>query len=463
VRDQQGRLINYAGVFSDLTHQKHSETELEHLATHDPLTDLPNRRLLDSRLGFAIERARRHDDGLALLLIDLDSFKDINDSYGLDAGDRLLQEMARRVVKVVGPDNTVARHSGDELLVLLEEINQPQQAASVAEAIHEALREPYALDENLCFLTACIGICLYPENGDTPERLIRNADAAVHRAKEQGRNRSEFYTESLSRMAMQRLSLKSGLRQALEEGALELHYQPQLFLENGALAGVEALVRWRHPEQGLIPPNHFIPLAEETGLIESIGEWVLEEACRQMTDWQSRGIEIPRMAVNLSAHQLGRTDLIDAVTRTLERHHLPVSRLELELTETAIMRNPEKAGKTLEALAALGIALSVDDFGTGYSSLSYLQRLRLHRVKIDRVFVSELPDNANNAAICRAIIAMAHSLGMSTVAEGVETVAQRDFLLEAKCLIGQGWVFARALPATDLEQWYASHRTGGTV
>lgn len=460
VRDQQGRLINYAGVITDLTHQKLSEAEVEYLATHDPLTELPNRRLFDTRLSFAIEQAQRHQSGLAVLLVDLDGFKDINDSYGLTAGDSLLQEMAQRVEHAVGQAGTVARHSGDELLVLLEEMNDPQQVAVVAEGIHEALRSPYEVNESRCFLTACIGICLFPENGDAPELLIRNADTAVHRAKEQGRDRTEFYSESLSHSALQRLSMNSGLRHALEQQELELHYQPQLTLSRRQLVGVEALVRWRHPEQGLIPPDKFIPLAEQSGLIQAIGEWVLEEACRQMAAWRQAGIAIPRVAVNVSAHQLGRTDLIESITRTLNRHGLAVNQLEIELTETAIMRNPERAAKTLEAMADHGIALAVDDFGTGYSSLSYLQRLRLHRVKIDRSFTHDLPDNPNNAAICHAIIAMANSLGMETIAEGVETAAQCDFLSGANCLIGQGWLFARAMPAQDLADWLADHAAG---
>jgi diguanylate cyclase (GGDEF)-like protein/PAS domain S-box-containing protein len=453
VHDTQGRVINYAGVFSDLTHLKRSEAELEHLATHDPLTGLPNRRLLNTRLLFAIKQAQRHDYGLALLLVDLDRFKDINDSFGLNTGDRVLQEMARRVVDCVGDENTVARHSGDELQVLIEEIREPRQAAKIAVQILDALRAPYETDDNHFFLTASIGISLYPDNGDTPELLIRNADTAVHRAKEQGSNQSEFYSESLSRSALERLSMETGLRMALTHHELELHYQPQLLLASDQLAGVEALVRWRHPERGLIPPDIFIPLAEQSGLIQEIGEWVLDDACRQMAVWRDAGLQIPRVAVNLSAHQLGRSDLIQAVTETLAKYALAPSMLELELTETAIMRNPEKAHQTLEALADLGIALAVDDFGTGYSSLAYLQRLRLHRLKIDKTFVHDLPHNQNNTAICRAIIAMADSLGMVTVAEGVEEASQHDFLQASSCLIGQGWLFAKAMPAAELENW----------
>lgn len=453
VHDAQGKLINYAGVFTDLTHLKHSEAELEHLATHDPLTGLPNRRLLDTRLKYAIQQAQRHRYGLVVLLVDLDRFKDINDSFGLNAGDQVLQEMARRLVDCMGDGDTVSRHGGDELQVLIEEVSDPRQAAHIAEKILAALRKPYEMDGSQFYLTASIGISLHPDNGDTPELLIRNADAAVHRAKEQGGNRSEFYSESLSRSALERLSMETGLRQALVRNELELHYQPQLVLATRQVAGVEALVRWRHPEKGLILPDSFIPLAEQSGLIEEIGEWVLEEACRQMAAWRDAGLGIPRVAVNLSAHQLGRSDLIQAVTATLDKYALPPSMLELELTETAIMRNPEKAFETLQVMADLGISLAVDDFGTGYSSLAYLQRLRLHRLKIDRTFVHDLPENQNNVAICRAIIAMADSLGMETVAEGVEGPSQQQFLETAACLIGQGWLFSKALPAGELETW----------
>jgi diguanylate cyclase (GGDEF)-like protein/PAS domain S-box-containing protein len=453
VRDGIGAVINYVGVLSDLSRLKRSEDELEYMANHDTLTDLPNRRLLDARLEHAIDQARRHGYRIGVMLLDLDRFKDINDSLGLTAGDTLLQETAQRVSNSVRKEDTVARLGGDELLVVLEDILDPHMAARLAEKILSVLGAPFVLNGQDIFLTASIGISLYPDNGDTPELLIRNADAALYRAKEQGRNRIEFYSESISHSALERLALQAGLRHALANNELELHYQPQLHLASRQLAGIEALVRWRHPQQGLIPPDSFIPLAEQTGLIEAIGEWVLEEACRQMAAWRDAGLTIPRVAVNLSAHQLGRPSLIPAISGTLEKHKLPAQMLELELTETAIMRNPEKAAEILDALADLGIALAVDDFGTGYSSLAYLQRLRLHRLKIDRAFVQDLPQNQNNAAICRAIIAMATSLGLETVAEGVEDEAQREFLTRESCTIGQGWLFARGMPAAELENW----------
>ncbi|MCW8959501.1 MAG: EAL domain-containing protein, partial [Gammaproteobacteria bacterium] len=432
-----------------------SEAELEHLATHDALTDLPNGRLLQARLEHAINRAERHGHKLAVLMLDIDRFKDINDSLGFNVGDALLKEMAQQVVNCLWKSDTVARLGGDELVIMIEELTDPGHALQVAKKIRDALRAPYTVEGQHYFLTVSIGISLYPDNGNKPELLVREADAAVYRAKEEGRNRTAFYTESLSRMALERLSIEAGLRYALEHNELELHYQPQLLLQNRKLAGVEGLVRWRHPEKGLIPPDDFIPLAEKTGLIEAIGEWVLEEACRQMAAWRDSSIAVPRISVNLSAHQLGRQDLVQAVEKTLELHGLEPEMLELELTETAIMEDPQKATETLKAMAELGVAMAVDDFGTGYSSLAYLQRLHLHRLKIDRTFVQDLPGNANNVALCRAIIAMASSLGMETIAEGIEKEEQHAFLSAESCTIGQGWLYARALPAAELEQWLA--------
>lgn len=457
VNGDDGRVENYVGVFSDLTQLKRSEAELEHLATHDALTDLPNGRLLQARLEHAISRAARHGHKLAVLMLDIDRFKDINDSLGLYVGDALLKEMAQRVVNCLWKGDTVARLGGDELVVLIEELSAPEHALRVAEKIRDALRVPYTVENQHYYLTVSIGISLYPDNGDRSELLIREADAAVYRAKDEGRNRTAFYTESLSRLALERLSIEAGLRYALEHNELELHYQPQVVLHNRKLAGVEGLVRWRHPEKGLIPPDDFIPLAEKTGLIEAIGEWVLEEACRQMAAWRDGGIAVPRVSVNLSAHQLGRQDLVQAVEKTLERHGLEPEMLELELTETAIMEDPRKATTTLKAMTELGVAMAVDDFGTGYSSLAYLQRLHLQRLKIDRTFVQDLPGNTNNIALCRAIIAMASSLGMETIAEGIEKEEQHLFLNAESCNIGQGWLYARALPAAELEQWLAQH------
>ena len=458
VYDHNGGIANYVGVFSDLTQLKRSEAELEYLTNHDALTDLPNGRLFQAHIEHAINRASRHQHGLAVLMLDIDRFKDINDSLGMYVGDSLLKEMARRVVASLWEGDTVARIGGDELVVLIEELKSPEHALLVAEKIRNAMHAPFSINGENFFLTVSIGISLFPDNGDTPELLIREADAAVYRAKEEGRNRVAFYNESLSRMALARLSMEAGLRYALEQNELELHYQPQLLLSDRSIAGVEALVRWRHPQKGLIPPNDFIPLAEKTGLIEAIGEWVLEEACRQMATWHDRGIAIPRISVNLSAHQLGRQDLVQAVEQTLQRYGLSPDMLELELTETAIMEDPHKATETLHAMAERGIAMAVDDFGTGYSSLAYLQRLQLHRLKIDRAFVRDTPQNPNNVALCRAIIAMAKSLGMETIAEGIEEEEQHQFLAAEACTIGQGWLYAKAMPAPELEPWLVAHQ-----
>jgi len=453
VRDENHNVTSYIGILSDLTRLKRSEEELEHLATHDPLTGLPNGRLLESRIEHAITQARRHQHGIAVMMLDIDRFKDINDSLGLNAGDQLIKEMAGRVVSSVWDSDTVARIGGDELVVIVEEINDPEIAARIADKLRQALSAPYTIDSQNFYLTTSIGISYYPDNGDSAELLIRNADAAVYRAKDEGRNRVSFYSEDLSRSAMERLSLETELREALEHQQLELHYQPQIYLETKKLAGVEALVRWRHPEKGLIPPNKFIPVAETTGLIESIGEWVFAEACRQKCLWRKAGVDVPRIAVNLSAKQLGRGELIDAIRKTLALNDIAEGEIELELTETAIMHDPGKAAETLEAIACLGIEMAVDDFGTGYSSLAYLQRLNMNRLKIDQGFVRDIPDNKNNAAICRTIIAMANSLGMETIAEGIEELQQKDYLESEMCTIGQGWFYAKAMPAAELEKW----------
>lgn len=460
VCDSNGEVTNYVGVFSDLTQLKRSEEEVQHLSNHDALTGLPNGRQLHARLEHAISRARHSGQGLAVLLLDIDRFKDINDSLGLHAGDALLKETAQRVVDCLWESDTVARMGGDELVVLIEELRDPGHAMLVAEKLRNALSASFIFEEQELFLTASIGISLYPDNGDNAELLLREADAALYRAKEEGRNRVAFYTESLSQMASKRLTLEAGLRHALERGEFELHYQPQLLLHTRQLAGVEALIRWRHPEDGLIPPNEFIPLAEKSGLIEPIGEWVLAEGCRQIAAWRDAGINIPRVAINLSAGQLGRRDLVTAVERTLRQHSLSPEMLELELTETAIMHDPARATETLDAMTELGIAMAIDDFGTGYSSLAYLQKFRLQRLKIDMAFVRDTPQNSGNAALCRAIIAMAQSLGMETIAEGIEEEAQQQFLASEGCTIGQGWLYARAMPAAELEQWLSQHQSG---
>lgn len=457
VRDENQRITNYIAILSDLTLLKRSEEEVEHLSTHDPLTGLPNGRLLESRLEHAIAQAKRHNQGIAVMMLDIDRFKDINDSLGLNVGDQLLKEMAERVTSTVWDSDTVARIGGDELIILLEDIHDPQLATKVADKLRHCLNAPYTIEGKNYYLTTSIGISYYPANGDTAELLIRNADAAVYRAKEEGRNRVSFYSEDLSHSAMERVSLEAELREALEHNHFELHYQPQIYLDSNRIAGVEALVRWRHPEKGLIPPNKFIPVAEATGLIEAIGEWVFNEACRQKCEWRNAGIDIPRVAINLSAKQLGRRELIDAIRNTLEKNDITVGEIELELTETAIMHDPDKAAETLEAITELGIEMAVDDFGTGYSSLAYLQRLRMSRLKIDQAFVRDTPENKNNAAICRAIIAMAHSLGMETIAEGIEEKQQRDYLETEHCTIGQGWFYARAMPAAELETWLSTH------
>lgn len=457
VRDESGKLANYIGFFSDLTRIKRSEEQLLFQANHDALTNLPNRQMFHARLEQAIAQANRHDYMLAVLMLDMDNFKDINDSFGLKAGDTLLQDIARRIIECVRAEDIVARPGGDEMLIALNEIRQPHQVMEVTEKILTALSRPCTINGQEVYISACVGISLYPENGSNPELLIRNADTALYRAKEKGSQEVEFYSEALSHSALERVTLLSGLRRALKQNELELHYQPQLYSETKQLAGIEALVRWRNPEQGIILPDQFIPLAEQSGLIHDLGNWVLEEACRQMSVWNKAGLKIPRVAINISAAQLINDGLVTRLEQLIEKYELDPEMLELELTETAIMVNPEEAAKILAATAKLGIPLAVDDFGTGYSSLSYLQCLHPQRLKIDRAFVQGLPHDQNNAQMCQVIIAMADHLGMETVAEGVEDTQQWEFLRNQSCSVCQGWLFAKAMPAKELENWLNNH------
>ncbi|MES9898083.1 MAG: PAS domain S-box protein [Sedimenticola sp.] len=450
VNNDAGELTQYVAIFTDLSQLKHSEYELQRYMHYDPLTKLPNRRLLEERLSHALERARRRKRGLAVMLLDLDRFKEINESFGMTTGDALIQEVAQRVSARLRKEDTLARLGGDELLVVLEDAGESHHVLEVAHKTLAVLEPSFRIEDNEIFLTASMGISLYPDNADTVASLIGMADTAMYRAKGQGRNFAMFYSDELSQSTFKRLSLEADLRHALERGELELYYQPQQFLADGSLAGLEALMRWNHPTRGMISPGEFIPVAEAGDLIEPMGAWALQEACRQMAAWRSAGIAIPRVAVNLSPRQIGEP-LVQNVTRLLQEHALPASALELEITESAIMDDPEAAGRTLAALNSLNVELAIDDFGTGYSSLAYLQRFKVQRLKIDRAFVSGLPGDENQAALCRAIISMAEALRLETVAEGIETPEQRKFLEQAGCNIGQGFLLSRPVPVAKLE------------
>ncbi len=441
VKNADGVITHYVGVFADLSQIKASEERLDFLAHHDPLTGLPNRLLLSARLQHSIDVARRDGGTLALLVMDLDRFKDVNDSYGHSAGDVLLQQVAERLVHRLRGADTVTRLGGDEFAVLLEDLAQPRDATRVALDIINLLSEPWHLAHGAeVRLGASLGISLFPEHGQTAEELLQQADAALYQAKNEGRGRFQYFSADLTQAARQRIELEARLRRAIGEGQLCVYYQPQVDIASGRIVGAEALVRWQDPEHGLILPGRFIPLAEETGLIIAIGEWVLQETCRQGKVWLDAGLPPLSLSVNLSAHQLHHGDIVAAVMQTLRDTGFPAERLELELTESALMRREAEAVTLLERLRGLGLRLAMDDFGTGYSSLAYLKRFPLDVLKIDKSFVDDLPQQRDAMEIAATIIAMGHTLGLDVLAEGVETSEQLTFLQLKGCDQYQGYL-----------------------
>ncbi|MBM4181904.1 MAG: EAL domain-containing protein [Betaproteobacteria bacterium] len=462
VRDPLGRVTNYVGVFSDISQIKHSEAQLEYLAHHDSLTDLPNRALFQSRLGHAIHVARRHGQHLGLLFLDLDGFKHINDSLGHPAGDELLQAIARRMTEHLRAVDTLARLGGDEFVILLENLRDSREAAIVAQNVLDLFHQPFRLAAGQdVFIGASIGISLFPDDADDATRLVRNADAALYQAKAQGRNTYRYYTESLTHVANERLRLESSLRRALERNELVLHYQPQVSLRDGILIGAEALVRWQPPDGELIPPARFIPIAEEAGLIRPLGEWVLRTACAQFETWSRAGLRVPSLAVNLSSRQFEQRDLASCVTGILADTGFPAERLELEITESAIMAQGDQAIDILAQLKRLGVTLSIDDFGTGYSSLAYLRRFAVDKLKIDQSFIRDIPHNLDDQEIAATIIAMARNLKLHVLAEGVETEEQLAFLQLHGCDACQGYLFSPPVPAQEFERFLRAPTMAG--
>lgn len=455
IRNDAGVPTHYIASYTDITDRKAAEQRIEYLAHHDSLTGLFNRYNLESRLQQALLGARRENEMLAVLFIDLDRFKVINDTLGHHVGDLLLSEVARRLHLTVRECDIVGRLGGDEFVVVVTGLTASIDVASVAGKLRHALGQPYHIEDRVLHTTPSIGISVFPGNGEDTETLMKHADTAMYHAKEQGRNNVQFFTAALNAAASERLELEVELRNALEQKQFLLHYQPQVSAADGRVCGVEALVRWRHPERGLIPPLKFIPVAEETGMIEAIGAWVLDESCRQLAAWRAAGIEGIRMAVNLSAHQLRAPELIEQVKMTLGRYELQEGDLELEVTESVAMENPERAIGQLHALRALGVHLAIDDFGTGYSSLAYLKLLPIQTLKLDRAFVRDIETDSNDAAISTATLALAHSLGLKVVAEGVETEVQRDFLVRNGCDFLQGYLFSKPEPAEVLSaRWH---------
>jgi diguanylate cyclase (GGDEF)-like protein/PAS domain S-box-containing protein len=449
VRDAVGRPVNYIEIFSDVSERKESEERVRHLAHHDFLTDLPNRVLLNDRIAQAISHAERNRSQVAVLFLDLDNFKNVNDSLGHSVGDKLLQEVARRLRACMRASDTVSRQGGDEFVILMPDVDDPADIARGAQKILDAVASAYGIDGHELVTTPSMGISVYPTDGTDVEALLKNADAAMYHAKESGRNNYQFFTPDMNTRALERLSLERSLRRAIEREELRLHYQPQYEVGTGRIVGVEALIRWQHPEFGLIPPGRFIRFAEDINLIGEVGKWVLHEACRQARAWQGQGLPALRVAVNISAAQFRDPDLPGTVMNALRAAGLEARHLEIELTESIIMEDVERATGLLEQLKALGLELAIDDFGTGYSSLSYLKRFPIDLLKIDQSFVRDITSDKDDAAITSAIIALTHNLGLRTIAEGVETVEQLAFLEGHGCDEVQGFLFSRPLSPNE--------------
>lgn len=452
VRDANGVISNVVAFISDLTLRRQVEERLRYLSRYDELTGLANRSLLKERLHDACQRARSASDHLALLYIDLDRFKVLNESLGHEAADQLLKEVSRRLVYSLAGADTIARLSGDEFVVLLEGYGSLSSLAHVGSRLLGRIRKPMNIAGQELVVSASIGVSLLPDNTREPATLLAQANMAMQHAKHLGGSTLQFFTERLQASGLENLKLENQLRQALEKGQLEVFYQPRLSLQDDRLDAAEALVRWHHPQQGLLTPAHFIALAEETGLIVALGEFVLRQACRQARQWQLDGLASIRVSVNLSAKQLRQGNLVSLVRQTLEETGLPAAMLELELTESQLLDDVENAINICTQLRALGVKLAIDDFGTGYSSLSYLKRFPVDYVKIDKTFISELDQSSEDTAIIRAIIAMVHGLELEVVAEGVETQAQMDFLKEQRCDEIQGYLISRPVPAAQFAE-----------
>jgi diguanylate cyclase (GGDEF)-like protein/PAS domain S-box-containing protein len=449
VRDAQGVTTHYAGVFSDITLVKENERKLDHLAHHDSLTGLPNRLLFNDRLQHALDRAQRVPEQLALLFIDLDRFKNVNDTLGHHIGDELLKQVAEALRARLRDGDTLARLGGDEFVVLLEGVGGEYSATLVAEKLVAMFEQPFTVAGHELFVTCSIGISLSPHVGTDLNVLLRNADVAMYQAKARGRNGFRFYALSMTGEGVERLRLETWLRRSLEKNEMFLNYQPQVEIDTGRLIGVEALVRWNHPELGLVPPVRFIPLAEDSGFISQLGEWVLAQACRQMVRWQEAGLVVPKIAVNLSVRQFERGTIVRTVGDILRETGLEPHRLQLEVTESLIM-NTGDALQYINGLHGLGVSLAIDDFGTGYSSLAYLKQMPVQTLKIDRSFIQDIHADANDEAIAIAIIQLGKSMNLAVIAEGVETDEQAAFLLRHGCNQAQGYFYSRPVMPDDL-------------
>lgn len=453
--DDDGAISGFLTIAADVTARKRAERQVEFLAYRDVLTGLPNRSLLQDRFAQSIARAERHHYKVALLFLDLDHFKTINDSLGHATGDALLKEVARRLSECMREIDTISRQGGDEFLVVLSDLEGTEMISPVLVKIRERLQQPFLFDGHELSISSSIGVALYPDDGRDFETLLKKADTALYRAKDAGRNQARFFDEQMNAEAVDHLHLKNGLHRALSRGELELHYQPQFDLRTGCVVGVEALLRWRHPEEGLISPARFVPVAEDSGLIVPIGEWVIRQACAQAVAWRQAGLPPLLMAVNLSAVQFRRGEVQSVVAQALRDSGLAPELLELELTESILLHNTEQVLASVDQIKQLGVKLSIDDFGTGYSSLAYLKRFAVDKLKIDQSFVRDLAHDPDDAAIVRAIIQMAAGLGLRTIAEGVEDAEVLAALRRLGCDEAQGYHLARPLPAAEFAELVA--------
>ncbi|WP_180683310.1 EAL domain-containing protein [Tepidicella baoligensis] len=459
MRDSAGCITGYLTIAADISERKEAEQRIEFLAYHDVLTGLPNRLLLRDRVDQAMAHAERHRKHMALLFMDLDNFKQINDTLGHDSGDQLLREVTQRIRHCIRDTDTVSRQGGDEFVILLPDLTDAQAAVPVLDKLMEQMQRPFVLDGNELSTSMSVGVAVYPEDGRTFDALLKKADMAMYQAKENGRATYHFFNDAMSHRASEHLALRNGLRRALDHGELELYYQPQVDLASGCITGAEALLRWNAPGDGLIMPGRFIPVAEESGLIVPIGEWVIMEACRQASAWRRAGLPELCVAINLSAVQFRRGNVEQTVLRALESTGLPPHCLELELTESIMIQSLEQVLATVRRLKLLGVKLSIDDFGTGYSSLSYLKRFDVDKLKIDQSFVRDLATDPDDAAIVRAIVQMARSLNLKTIAEGVETEDMRHMLRVFQCDEAQGYLFAHPMGAEAFAR-FLSERSG---
>ena len=451
IHDRAGQVTGAVIVFHDVTAARAMSIEMTHIAQHDVVTNLPNRLFLVDRITQAISLARRQARSIAVLFLDLDRFKSINDSLGHAAGDLLLQSISKRIVADVRGSDTVSRLGGDEFVILLSEIAHPEDAATSANKILLSLGTPHCIEGQDVHIEASMGISIYPEDGEDAETLIKSADTAMYHAKDSGRNNIKFFKAEMNLRAVERQYLEAGLRCAVERGEFSLHYQPKVNLDTGEITGAEALIRWQHPDRGFIPPDAFVPIAEECGLIVQIGRWVLREACGQARKWQDADLPFKRISVNVSATEFRAKNFVESVSTILRETGLDARYLDIELTESVLMRHVESAAAVLRALKLIGVHIAVDDFGTGYSSLSYLQQFPIDILKIDKCFVHQITDDFKGSAIVSAIIDMGKNLEQCVIAEGIETEDQLAFLRARHCTEGQGYLFSRPVAATQFE------------